>query len=233
MKTFRYIFGAFILTAMASCSLDNYDRPDAAIRGSFYDDQTGELIQQDIINGTKIRYVELGYSNPAQQSMVVKCDGTYQNKLMFSGKYDFYFEESNFVPPVRISGHIIKKGDNTLDFHVQPYIRVKEAVIRQEGRKIVGSFIIEPTVDSKVEYIGLFCHPDYAVGRELNFAKHEIKIDATVTGSKNYTLEIDLDDDSQSGKLKSGETYYLRVGAKINATGSKYNYAPAVTLTID
>lgn len=233
MKTLKYIFGAFILAATASCSLDNYDQPDAAIRGSFYDDETGELIQQDIINGTKIRYVELGYTNPAQQSMVVKCDGTYQNKLMFSGKYDFYFEESNFVPPIRISGRTINKGDNKLDFEVQPYIRVTGAVIRQEGRKIVGRFTIAPTVDSKVEYIGLFCHPDYAVGHELSFAKHEMKIDATVTGTKNYTLEIDLDNSDQSDKLKSGDTYYLRVGAKINATGSKYNYAPAVKLTVN
>ena len=69
---------------MNSCELDNFDGPDAIIKGSFYDNETGKLIEQDIINGTKIKYIELGWTNPEIQQMVVKCDGSYQNKLMFS-----------------------------------------------------------------------------------------------------------------------------------------------------
>ena len=50
---------AFIMPfALLSCSLDNFDAPDAAISGGFYDDVTGELILQDIVNGTKIKYEE-------------------------------------------------------------------------------------------------------------------------------------------------------------------------------
>ena len=53
--------GALLAT---SCELDNYDGPDASISGGIYDVQTGELIPQDIIQGSVIEYTEDGYGNP-------------------------------------------------------------------------------------------------------------------------------------------------------------------------
>jgi len=216
---------------MNSCELDNFDGPDAIIKGSFYDNETGKLIEQDIINGTKIKYIELGWTNPEIQQMVVKCDGSYQNKLMFSGKYDFYFEESNFIPPARLSDYSINKGSNTLDFIVQPYIRITGSVIKKDGNYIVAKFTVAPTVLTNVESIGLFAHSDYAVGNELKLTESKIVINSLITGSKSYTLQIDLTS-SDATKLIAGKTYYFRVGARISIAGAKYNYAPAVQITI-
>ncbi len=235
MKTLHIIRTASSLALAAflaaGCSLDNFDGPDAAIEGAFYDDETGELVQQDIVGGTKIRYEENGWDNPEQQTMVVKNDGTYRNSKMFSGTYDFYFQECNFIPPVRLIGHEIKKGENRLDFKVQPYIRIKGAVIRREGNKIVAKFHIQPTVSGyQVESVGLFAHSDYAVGAELSTVKVQAGVNAVVEGIQSYTLEIDLD--SNASALKAGHSYYFRVGAKIKTAGAKYNYAQAVKLTI-
>ena len=216
---------------LASCSLDNFDGPDASIEGAFYDDETGELVQQEIINGTKIRYEENGWDNPEQQTMVVRNDGTYRNTKMFSGSYDFYFQECNFIPPVRLIGHEIKKGKNRLDFKVQPYIRIRGAVISKEGNKIVAKFHVQPTVKGyQVESIGLFAHSDEAVGAELSSVKILNGVNATINGMESYTLEIDLD--TNRNKLEAGQSYWFRVGAKIKTAGARYNYAKAVKITV-
>ena len=51
------------LIAFMSCELDNYDMPNAALFGSIVDAETGELLEQDIINGTQIEYIELGFDD--------------------------------------------------------------------------------------------------------------------------------------------------------------------------
>ena len=134
---FKYAAAAVILSAsLVSCELDNYDGPNAQIYGEVRDSKTGALIQQDI-NGTKIMYEELGFENPDRQQMIFKVNGEYRNNLMFAAKYDIYFEESNFVIPDRLEGYEIKRGENRLDFEVQPYIRISNASIRKEGSEIV------------------------------------------------------------------------------------------------
>ena len=164
---FKYAAAAVILSAsLVSCELDNYDGPNAQIYGEVRDSKTGALIQQDI-NGTKIMYEELGFENPDRQQMIFKVSGEYRNNLMFAAKYDIYFEESNFVIPDRLEGYEIKRGENRLDFEVQPYIRISNASIRKEGSEIVATFTVTPTVDSNVRAVGLFGHIDYIVKRAI------------------------------------------------------------------
>ena len=45
-----------------------------------------------------------------------------------------------------------------------------------------------------------------------------------------YTLEIHLEQHQQA--LKSGEQYYFRVGALIDAPEAKYNYVQAVLIAL-
>ena len=75
-----------------SCELDNYDGPDATLSGRIIDKETGELVEQDIIRGTQIEFIEHGYDNPLTQYMVIKNDGTYANKMMFANDYTIQFQ---------------------------------------------------------------------------------------------------------------------------------------------
>ena len=74
-----------------SCTLDNYDMPDASLSGRFLDVLTNEPLQCDIYNGTTIQYVEDGYKE--MQTNVVKADGSYSIGQMFSGKYALLFSD--------------------------------------------------------------------------------------------------------------------------------------------
>ena len=124
---------AFTAFAFTSCELDNYDGPDASISGEVRDIETGDLIQQDISNGSNIIFMEHGFENPEEQRMIFKVNGEYTNNLMFSGVYDFYFNESNFVKPEKLTDYRIKSGANKLDFEVLPYIRVSDVTVQKVG----------------------------------------------------------------------------------------------------
>lgn len=229
MKTMSNIlFPVLCLMLLAACGkLDNYEGPDASLKGVVKDTDGGALIEQDIDGGTKIIYKELGFKNPAEQQMIFKVNGEYQNKLLFAATYDIYFNESNFIKPDTLKNYEIKKGENTLDFTVKPYIRVSEVTIVKSGTEIVADFTITPTVDNKVKEIGLFGHIDRIAGNKYALQRKTQGINAASKDTPvKYTLRL-----STSG-FKSGKSYYFRVGGLIDVHNAKYNYAPSVRLGI-
>lgn len=229
-NTFK-IVSLGVLLQLASCGLneiDNYDGPNASIQGGIYDVETKELIQQDIVRGAQIEYVEHGYNNPQTQYMVVKNDGSYQNKLMFSNTYTISAMRGNFVSPA--SQEIKVSGNTEHNFEVLPYVRVKNASIRQEGNKIVATFNLDKTVDNSLQRIGLFAHAEINVGEPLHKVSAQQTVDGPVDEGNTYRLEIDLT--QHTTNLIKGKPYYFRVGALINASEAKFNYAPAIRLTI-
>lgn len=232
MKSIRIlsiaISALFLLNSCELSDLDNYDGPDATISGGIYDDETGELVQQDIINGMQIEYIEEGFKNPQTQYMVVKNDGTYKNNLMFSGEYTIRPVRGNFVPVE--SQEIRIEGKKVQNFNVQPYIRVRNAVIEKQGSKVVATFNLDQTVTNNVKTIGLFAHEEINVGDPLNILASKINLNVVTNDVYEYRLEINLD--ANTDKFKSGKEYYFRIGALIDAPEAKYNYAPAVRITI-
>jgi hypothetical protein len=219
------IIGLFLLSG---CELDNYDGPDAKFYGTIIDYETRETVQQDIIYGAEIEYIEHGFENPQIQYMIIQTDGTFRNDLMFSGTYTVSLVRGNFVTPPSDTVEII--GDYKLDFEVQPYIRVKDANIMKNGNKVTATFKLQQTVTNKVKKIGLYAHPEPSVGEPINQVAAETTINAVTDENTVYTLEIDLP--SNITFLKPGGKYYFRVGALIDVAQAKLNYAPAVRIEI-
>lgn len=231
MKRFKYYIGAVaVIFFLGSCDLqeiDNYAWPDANIYGGIYDVETGELVEQDIINGMQIEFVEQGFENPEIQRMVVRNDGTYRNNLIFAATYAMRPVRGNFVP---VEEQLVEvKGDFMKNFVVQPYIRIKNATIERQGNKVVATFNLQQTVTNKVVRIGLFAHQEMNVGANLSSASATLDVNAVTNDVTLYRLEINLDAYSS---MQAGDQYYFRVGALIDATEAKYNYAPAVRLTL-
>lgn len=229
IRTFSIaIISLFLLNSCELSELDNYDGPNATIHGGIYDLETGELVQQDVINGMQIEYVEHGFDNAQTQYMVVMNDGTYRNNLMFAAEYTIRPVRGNFVPVE--SKEIKVEGDIIQNFEVQPYIRVQNALIEKQENKVVATFNLDQTVTNNVNTIGLFAHEEMNVGEPLNLVSSKIDINAVSNDVFEYRLEINLEANSSS--LESGKDYYFRVGALIDAPEAKYNYAPAVKITI-
>lgn len=232
MKNFKiYISAVIAVLFFNACGLsdiDNYDAPNASVYGGIYDVETGELVEQDLIQGVNIEYIEDGFENPEIQSMVVQNDGTYRNKLMFASTYTIYPVRGNFVSIPKKGVEV--KGDTQIDFKVQPYIRIKNAKIEKQGNKIVATFNIQQTVTNTVNRLSLFAHQEPNVGNPLNSVKAELSVDGITYENTDYRLEIDFGENAS--KLKPGSQYFFRIGALINAPEAKFNYAPAVRLTI-
>ncbi len=220
------------MVCFSSCELDNYDAPNAKIYGKIIDSETGEAIQQEILEGSRIDYVELGdFKNPPTQQMRFKTDGSYRNDLMFSGKYRIQARRGNFfiLPPDTIQ----VKGETEYNFVTKPYIRIKNVTYAIEERDVVASFQIEQVADNPVKSIALFVDINPNVSQSLRKIASIAEINTMVEPENVFTLKIKIDplmDIIPSGK----PTFYFRVGALISGMAeAKYNYSEPYALEID
>ncbi|MCE7060735.1 DUF3823 domain-containing protein [Dyadobacter sp. CY343] len=227
MKTLKlHLF--FLLLLLTGCSIDNYPAPDAQLFGTILDAETNEPVEQDIIRGSAIEYIEHGYESQTKQLMIFKNDGSYRNNLVFSNTYSIAPVRGNFVPVTPQDVQV--NGATQLDLKVQPYIRVKDVKIEKVGTKVVASFKLQQTVINNVRKIGLYAHPEPTVGEPMRTALAEQEINAASDPNKTYRIE--LDQAANSNVLKTGSQYFFRVGAIIDAPESKFNYAKAVRLAL-
>ena len=221
---------SLVCLAAASCMKDNLGGPNAALYGECVDKATGELIGQDIYNGSFIRYAEQGYSTEKIQYMYFKPDGTYRNSQMFSGVYNIYLNQSNFVPDT-LRNVEIKKGENHLELRLTPYISLFDVNIEQTSATTVSAtFKLRQNTEDKVKKIGIFVHREAAVGNGTCYDKWEVAVDNDVPDT--YTMSISLNLANASSDIVRGKTYYFRVGALSAASAAKYNYAPAVKISL-
>ena len=225
-KSSIFAMMAILLASVTSCEKDNYDAPDSSIFGSFIDEETGQLVEQDIYNGTVIEYVEEGYSTT--ETMVVKNDGTYRNNLMFSANYTMTPVRGNFEPlePRQVRG----SGATQVDFLVKPYLRLEDVEIFRNGDIIRASFKLTQTGFDKVKTVGLFVFPEPTVGYQMNTVKVEMAVGERFKHPQQFNINLNIP--ANSANLKTGKSYFFRVGAIVDVPEAKFNYAPAIRITI-
>lgn len=215
------------LVYLASCELDNLEGPTAELYGSFIDDETDELVEQDIIRGGELVILEHGYDPVTPQFINYQTDGTYRNSRLFTNTYTVVPVKTNFQPIDSMEVKI--DGSTQLDFRVTPYIRIKNVNIAKNGDKVVATFSLEQTGSGMVQKIGLYAHEDPNVGEPFRLANADQDINAVVDPSDTYTLEIDVPSNSN---LKPGTSYFFRVGALYDAPEARFNYAPSVEIVL-
>lgn len=238
MKNNTYILTLLLFVlALASCSIDNYDAPDAQVKGSLIDEKTGELVGQDI-QECGLTVVEQGFENPENQGWRVKNTGEYENNMIFAATYNMRYENGNCFP-FSEDNVVLKRGGNTKDFKVTPFIRILNPSVTRQGDKIVAKFAVEggkPGV--KLSELQLFAFSDMWVGHSIRFnlasgTDHlSFSPSADIDSSKQYTLEIDLGKDKSSFKY-TGKNYYFRIGALADVSGVgtvRFNYGPLVQM---
>jgi len=154
-KLYIATLAALSLTACDLFEIDNYDGPNASFNGGIRDIKTGELVETDIQNGSRMQFQELGYPT-GLLTRVIMQDGQFRDDMFFSGHYSIDFNACNFYP-FKVENQEIKKGNNTTDFQVTPYIRVQNVSIVKEGNLIKATFKLEAGKDevrlSNVQYM--------------------------------------------------------------------------------
>lgn len=244
MKKVLYLFllACFVSLVISSCKIDNYDGPNATITGKFLDKVTGDLVGTDITNGNSIGVYELGWKTEAKQTWNIDNTGTYTNNLVFASNYRIEFTNNNFYPFI-VNDFVVKKGDNTYDFTVTPYLRVVNPVITYDAttKTVKATFSLAAGgPDVKLSEIRLFAFTDKWVGNYVKFAitsstcyMKPPAVNATIDPATQFTLTMDVA--ANPTLFKTTRDYFFRIGALAtvpNVGTVRHNYSPLVKLNI-
>lgn len=231
MKKLILLFVIAIVSGLFySCEKDNLEGPDAIFAGELRDKKTGELIQQEISDGSRVYFIEQGWGeNPPVQNMLIKKDGTFYNGMIFSGEYKVVMNRGNYVPLDTLDMRI-KAGKNYQIFEVNPYLRIIEPEVFISDRKVIARFKLEQVTSNQVFRISLFAHSHIDVSNKLNIVNRTEELNRSITDGEAFELSINLDD--YTSTLVPGKNYYFRIGAQSHGNETKYNYAASVQLNI-
>ena len=230
---------ALALTLVSSCNwfeLDNQEGWDASVEGQILDAGTNQPIQ--FAQGfSAITVVEKGWKAQTNQSWAVKNNGTYVNKLTFAGKYEFDTRNSNFKADIQ--EFQLKKGANTQDFYVTPYLRIKNPQISMSGKVINATFDVEVAVPgTTVSRVEVCVYPDRWVRHSSNNCANDPYAYVVNPKDTHFSLSVDPDrivkQNGQDIKVNAAEfqydrPHYIRIaalGKNASNTSSAYNYSP-------
>ncbi|MEQ9304242.1 MAG: DUF3823 domain-containing protein [Marinoscillum sp.] len=234
-----------VLVLFSACELDNFEGPDSGLYGQILDEETGELVPQDIINGTLIEIWEDGYDPVTPQRLEVKNDGTYQDTRLFANTYSVIPVNTNFHNNATIgidTARVAIAGQTEFNLTVTPYVRIVDFDLTQNGTKVVARFKLEQPVDSVylaegdidktpviINEVSLFAHFDPNVGREMSLGKTTENIKAVIEVGVNdeYRLEFDTSRDTD---FVDGGKIFMRVGALAEMPQARTNYGPTIEL---
>jgi hypothetical protein len=240
-KTIFQIITAMVLgLSFSSCEKDNMPGPDAKVFGKIIDKATGQLVETELVNGSRIEAFELGYPTQVSQVWLIKNNGEYRNNLVFAANYDFQLRNSNFFP-VSLLNYNIKSGDNQLDFQVDPYIRVKNPQITYNAgaKTVTATFSLEagqPAV--KVRAVRLYAFTDMFVGENVKFNTAGSAFTQSYTPSKtidNGIVTLTIDIAANAALFPAGRDYFFRIGALADIAGVgtvRHNFSPYAKITL-
>lgn len=242
MKKLIYslIIGASAMLMGSCMEIDNFDEPGSHFTGRIIDKTTGHNILADQ-GENRVRIWEMSFSsNPKNQDIPVKQDGTYNNTKLFAGTYDVV-PEGAFWPCDTIQVGLGSKK-KTVDFEVTPYLKLVD--FEQRFDESIDSLVLScrldvppiteglPIIMEVRPFISLnqFCGAGNNIGY---YGKDDYKktvmsrwdtIDKEDDGkSKVFTIKLDV---------KRGYTYFVRMGAKVRDTHQKFNYTEIVKIEI-
>jgi len=241
MKRIIFSLSVLALIFLFSCTdIDNYNAPASRISGNVIDQTTGENLLTGL-NEFTIRLWETSWSdNPTPQDIPVKQDGTYYNDKLFDATYAMGPYAGPFWPIDTVGGMKLK-GSLIQDFKVIPYLHITDVTHTLSGDTLYLTCKLQapvtinmPLVRDIRPFVSLtqLCSgssqiPEYADNKySLQVNKNWSAIGDMNTGEGKNTYIL------PGLPLKSGRTYYVRIGAKVNDTYQKYNYSEIITVTV-
>jgi hypothetical protein len=231
---------SFALLGLSSCmGIDNYDEPNCRFYGNVVDTYTEKniLASQD---GFKIRIWERSWTKGTlvYQDLSVKQDGSYNDTKLFAGTYDMLPYGGAFWPADTVK-NVKLDGTTEQDFKVTPYLQILDFKAVLDGTNLVISCRLKapktaglPDLREIMPFVSLtqFCgNTNY-----INIGEYT---DARLTINKSWADEVGTSDTSKVYTLapipvKSGYTYYVRVGAAVNDSFNNYNYSEIQQISV-
>lgn len=239
------VMAAFCVTSCDWFELDNMEGHDATIAGKFVD-ADGDLVPSEVYGSQTgvFKIFELGWDNEVAQTWYIKNNGTYRNNLVWAGKYRMETNDANYYP---VSQEFeLKKGDNTVDFTVQPFAKIINPVFEYNAdtQQITAKFDVKVTDPSKTSLteVRLCCYTDCFVGTSFNNCKNDagaVKKNIPLTNGVAKDVEVTIDTQASENAIefKYERVHYVRVAALATGTGvntaSRYNFSQTYSIALD
>lgn len=222
MKKILYLIPILLMaTACDWFVFDNEDGYDATITGQFIDAATNQPVQFGVPDNYSFSIYEENFEPskgifvPAALTWYARSDGSYTNKLVFSG--DYYIQTidgNNFYPMTE--QFKITKGNNTHDFKVTPYARISDVRISYDAstKEIVAKCKVEHGDATKTNgiIVKLLGAQDRFVGKD-----HTNFTDATATVAwVEPGAEVELRVNTTGGnnsEFMYKQPHYVRIAA--------------------
>ncbi|NLZ18830.1 MAG: DUF3823 domain-containing protein [Bacteroidales bacterium] len=220
MKKVLYFLPVLLMvTACDWFVFDNVEGYDATITGTFKDatgnpvlfgvpDNYGFTIYEENFTPSKGKFVS------SAQTWYAKTNGTYTNKMVFAGDYKIDTKTNNFYPITE--SFTIAKGDNTHDFMVTPYARIKNVQISYDAatKELVAKCTVEHGDVTKTNGIQVFfmIAQDRFVAKNNNNAKDATASSPFIEGG-DVELRIKTTGGNNS-EFKYTQPHYVRIAAQ-------------------
>ena len=210
----------FLVTACFD--IDNYVGPEETFTGEITDLNTGKPLQTSNYD-CMIKLEEISWSDkPEPLKFTSRPDGTFMNTKVFKGRYVVTPVDGPFFPIVGDTIDI--SGVTTHNFVVVPFLNVSIVNFQQTGTSVTVDFKISSSKNAyKVTDAQVFVATTSFVSDGTSILEYKQSVNLnpvtnTVVYATTYSKTIN--------NLKSGRTYYIRVGARSNdPVSKKYNYS--------
>lgn len=214
----------FILTACGK--IDNYPAPNGGVYGKLVDKMSGKTLQTEQPNGFVIRLFEKGSQMQSPISFYGKPDGTFENAWVFQNDYKILPVEGAFFPVDTLTVPVGKRTE--ANFEVMPFLSVKDPQVSSVAGGVKASYrIARGQIGEKiVERITLVSKVP-----TVNNTIFDFRAFSNLTATADAALLAAPFSDEVSG-LKSGTTYYVRIGVRTDNALKKYNYSEVFTVTV-
>lgn len=217
----KNIFYALFLLSFVSCSIDNYDLPNATLSGNVVDNVTNEMVQNGGVNsGTIIQIFEGNSKQPILSTSYP--DGHFMNATLFDGEYRVWavglFRMTVDTIDITIS------GNTELDIKVLPNVRLEANLVSfQNGTATINVEYEKVHSNETLDRIGVvastYSNPNVTTFAGGKIVEQNVTSESLTSGTRTITIT----------GLTQGKKYYFRALARSNAAGNLYNYSSTFT----
>jgi hypothetical protein len=243
MKNYKiYIMLLLISLSFSNCEIDNYEGPDATIKGKIIDHNGNMLQTEQGTSNMRLKMEELSWAGGdttiaiIPRYLAVKQDGSFTNNKIFAGEYRITPIDGPFYPYSEAEAKIVDiKGAADITFEVTPYLNlewVTEPFVNENNfieaevkftRNIKEGQTMPDLNDSQ-----LFISTTQYCGNN-NYDNQLVAAIKKITNEQEgQTIHFIT---SRAVKyLKT--TYYVRVGINCNDAFKKFNYTDIKTVVV-
>lgn len=214
-KITNYILQIAVIGCLASCAKDNYESPNATLKGRIV--YNGQPINVEY-NQVRFQLWESGYANVKPIDVNIAQDGGYSAvlfnntyKLTFPGGQGPFMTKQNGAAKDTIVVNL--SGTQELNIEVLPYYMVRDAQFTAGGSNVAATFKLEKIINDAnakdIERVTLYINKTQFVSEGNNVAKTSVNgVDITNPNSVNLSVNI-------PSLVPAQDHVYARIGVKI------------------